>query len=114
MGSVRIVVQRMGEADGQLSLIALWTQAQVDAEDRTFRGGTGQNLGHRLRQPYKVFAIRDGSAGGLATVAIEKQQIDIGTVVKLIPSKFSQREHGEGGLNETTFSIRVLGQAVLM
>src|SRR6266567_8521890 len=77
VGGFCVIAQGVGKADSQLSLIALWPQAQVDAEDRTFRSGAGKNLGHLLCQTNKVFAIRNWGNRRLLAIAEDVQQIDI-------------------------------------
>src|SRR6476620_3225125 len=48
VGSIGIIAKRMRQTDRQFTLIALWSQSQINPEDRPFRRGATKDLCHLL------------------------------------------------------------------
>src|SRR5215469_17679225 len=106
-----VIVEGLGQTNRQLALVSLRPQSQVNSKYRTFAGRTRQDLGNLLRQTNKIFAVGNGRGRRLATIAEQKQQIDVGTVVELVPAKFSQGKNGKRRTNGAILRIEMLGKA---
>src|SRR5436309_15855416 len=79
-----VVAKGMRQTDGQLSLVPLRTQTQVNTKYWTFGRWTRKNFRNLLRHAHEVFAIGNARRRWFLAIAIEKQQVDIRTVVELI------------------------------
>jgi hypothetical protein len=77
VGGDGVVVQGVRQINGEFAFVALRAQAEIDAEDRAFRRGAGEDVGDLLGQANEVFAVGDGCGGRLFPVAIDEQQVDV-------------------------------------
>ena len=103
-----VVVEGLGEANGQFAFPALRTQAQIDAKDRTFGGQAGQNFRDLLRQANEIFAVRHGRSRGRFSVSIDEHEVDVRAVIELVASQLSEGQDGEGGVHQTSGGVEVL------
>ena len=90
VGSFGIIPQRVGKADREFALVALRPQAKVYSEYRAFGRMPGEDFRNLLRQTDKIFTIGYRRRGRLGTIAIEIEEVNIGTVIEFIASEFSQ------------------------
>src|SRR2546426_2636597 len=72
---VTVILERRRKAGGEIAFAALRAQAQVHAEEGTFRSHLGDQLEHSLREPREVFGVGGGplrAAGGFTVAAVQK------------------------------------------
>src|ERR1035437_8953237 len=81
MGHVRVIMDRMGQRDRGLAFVALWTQAQIDAKDRSLTSVAGEQFRGLLCQPDEVFPIGNLRSPRVHTALVEIQKSKVGTVI---------------------------------
>ncbi len=112
-----IVGKRGFNAGGENPFAALWAKAQVDTEESAVAGHLGEKFRNALRETHKEFGIccgAEAAAGGGAIAAVNKHQVDVGTVVKFLAAKFSEGENREPRIYELAFGIGGLRQSVIV
>src|SRR6266511_4015013 len=86
-------LERPGEWPGR----TFRTKAQINAKQGAFWMTCGKCLEDFLSQPVKEFVVGN-LWRELAFLAVEKEKIDIGTVIQLGASEFTQCQNGELGI----------------
>ena len=95
-----IILERRRQAGGEIAFAALRAQAQVHAEEGTFRSHLGDQLEHSLREPREVFGVGGGplrAAGGFTVAAVQKHQVDVRAVVQFLAAQLAEGKDGQAG-----------------
>ena len=110
MGTVLVVAQGVAQGHRGLTFVALRTQPQINAEDRTLARGAGESFGNHLGEADKIFAQRQRGFGRKFTIAKEEHEINIGVVVELIAAELAKREHRKRDRHKPAIWIQTLGR----
>ena len=108
MGLRGVVVEGMGQADGQFAFPALRTQAQIDAEDRTFGGQRDRISVTCCAKRMKYSRFETARSRGRFSVSVDEHEVDVRAVIELVASQLSQGEDGERGVDQTSGVVQVL------
>ena len=92
-------------------------KAHVHAIDGAFGSRLGDEVQDFLREAREVlgvcgFALR--AAGGVAGLAVEEKEIDVGIVVEFLAAEFAERENGHARGVGAAFRIGELRRAVIV
>src|SRR5689334_16722021 len=87
MRGFRVVGQCVGQGNSKFTLAVLRPEAQIDTEDGSFARDSREDLGGVLRQPDKVFAVRNRRPGLLFAVAVDVHQVYVRAVVQFVAAQ---------------------------
>src|SRR5207245_9989129 len=95
-----VILERRLERDREVPLLAFRPEPQVHAEYLPLRGHLGNGPGDGMRQADRIFLVRDEgvplvATGRFAVLRIEEEQIDVRTVVQLVPAQLAERDDAE-------------------